>query len=465
MKNKIIPLMLTLLAMLSLTGCGSDSEVVGEYMTVSETEISLEADETFHSVDISARAAWQARLDIAAPWLRLKAATGVGGGEKLTFETDRNTTHEARQAVIVVRCQSQETLIRVTQQASEVDIMAESDVPDFARYYKPREFASMDMLRSDAKWSWFRSRQSPHFVVFWEAGFGSDPNAETLPAEMRVDIDDLLAKAERFYATNIDRLHLCVTGQGRSQLDRYKMEIYLLYQTEWLATGSGYDNVIGALWVNPSTCQPVGSVIAHEIGHSFQYQTYCDNILSGKADDLRSGFRYGYDGSNGGCGFWEQCAQWQSFQDYPEETLTCPDFDVWMKNHHRHFEHEWQRYASYWLQYLWTEKHGQTALGRIWNESQAPEDAIGAYTRIFCGGQYAAVRSELFEYAQRSVTFDFAAVRGSVRSEYDRRTFALTLGHYPGKTAQGHTYTLHPVLTLTRGGKQYHATIEVKMKM
>ncbi len=28
------------------------------------------------------------------------------------------------------------------------------------------------------------------------------------------------------------------------------MQIYLLYQTDWLAAGSGYDDKIGALWVN-----------------------------------------------------------------------------------------------------------------------------------------------------------------------------------------------------------------------
>ena len=82
------------------------------------------------------------------------------------------------------------------------------------------------------------------------------------------------------------------------------MEIYLLYQTEWLATGSGYDNTIGALWVNPSTCQPVGSTIAHEIGHSFQYQVSCDKMLNGEADFSQVGFRYGYGSSGeGGNGF------------------------------------------------------------------------------------------------------------------------------------------------------------------
>ena len=48
--------------------------------------------------------------------------------------------------------------------------MDEADVEDLDKYYKPQEFANMDMLRSDSKWSWFRSRQSEHFFVFWEAG-------------------------------------------------------------------------------------------------------------------------------------------------------------------------------------------------------------------------------------------------------------------------------------------------------
>lgn len=285
--------------------------------------------------------------------------------------------------------------------------------------YKPVEFSSIDFMSDNGKWSFARSKESEHFIVFWEKGFGSDPNASTVPANLRVDIDDLLKKAEQFYATNIDKLRMVVTGEGKSRLDHYKMEIYLLYQTEWLATGSGYDNKVGALWVNPSTCQPVGSTIAHEIGHSFQYQTYCDNILQGKPDNLRSGFRYGYPGSNGGNGFWEQCAQWQSYQDYPSEAINNYHFTVWMANHHRHFENEWQRYASYWLQYYMTERQGITALGRIWNESIYPEDAIQAYTRIFCNNDYEEAKKHLFEYAQKCATFDFDQIRKYVTTHYD----------------------------------------------
>ena len=74
------------------------------------------------------------------------------------------------------------------------------------------------------------------FLRVWEPGFGNDPGAESVPEVLRVDIDDLLAKAEQFYRTNIETLKFADTGQNKSFLDKYKMEIYLLYQTEWLAT-------------------------------------------------------------------------------------------------------------------------------------------------------------------------------------------------------------------------------------
>ena len=51
-----------------------------------------------------------------------------------------------------------------------------------------------------------------------------------MPEVLRVDIDDLLAKAEQFYRTNIET-KFADTGQNKSFLDKYKMEIYLLYQT------------------------------------------------------------------------------------------------------------------------------------------------------------------------------------------------------------------------------------------
>jgi len=136
----------------------------------------------------------------------------------------------------------------------------------------------MDLNKSSSTWYFGRSKQSEHFIVFWgkeydELGFVT-PSTHPNPV-YRVDIDDLLAKAEQFWSMNVSTLKFLTPGSSKT--DRYKMMIFLLYQTDWLATGAGYDNTIGALWVSPSTCQPVGSTIAHEIGHSFQYQVYCDN--------------------------------------------------------------------------------------------------------------------------------------------------------------------------------------------
>ena len=301
-----------------------------------------------------------------------------------------------------------------------------------------------DYTVASNRWTFKHSKESEHFVVFWDRMFGDDPNGSSVPSSYRVDIDNLLKKAEQFYTTNITRLGMVVVGQEethKSRLNHYKMSIYLLYPgthdgstiDNWVATGSGNDNTIGTLWITPATCQPAGSTIAHEIGHSFQYQTYCDNIINGKSNDLHSGFRYGYPGSNGGCGFWEQCAQWQSYQDYPTEAITSYNFIVWVNNHHRHFEHEWQRYASYWEQYYWTSRHGITALGRIWNESYYPEDANQAYMRIFLNNNYDSLRAELAEYAQMSVTMDYDAIRtystyttwNRITPAYDAFTVAL----------------------------------------
>jgi hypothetical protein len=180
------------------------------------------------------------------------------------------------------------------------------------------------------------------------------------------------------------------------------MQIYLFYQTEWMATGSGYDDVIGALWVSPNTCQPVGSTIAHEIGHSFQYQVFCDKVGT-------SGFRYGF-GGNGGNAFWEQTAQWQSYQSYPEQVFDNYNFAEYNKNCFRHVCHEWQRYASYFIHYYWADKHGVDIIGRIWREALNPEDPVQAYMRI-TGISVSQLNDEIYDAATKFVTWDLSAIR------------------------------------------------------
>jgi len=309
----------------------------------------------------------------------------------------------------LVACGTDKDII-AKKDTSSVVVLKPTDITDYAKYYKPQEFKDLDMLRSDSKWSFVRSKQSTHFIVFWAADFGKDPNASTVPEAMRVDVDDLLKKAEAFYDMNVNTLKFAEVGKGKSNLDKYKMEIYLLYQTDWLATGSGYDDVIGALWVNPATCKPVGSVIAHEIGHCFQYQVYADLLVSGGIqNDFTRGFRYGF-GGNGGNGFWEQSAQWQSFQSYPKEAFESSNFGEYTQNYHRHICHEFQRYASYFIHYYWADKHGIDFIGKLWREAKSPEDPIQAYMRLN-GLTVDQLNAELYDAATKFVSWDLDAIR------------------------------------------------------
>ena len=380
---------------------------------------------------------WKINVPEEAGWLTFDKTEGEAGkliGVQATAAANPGSERVA-ECEIVSGVSSLK--FNVTQKQASL-VLTAADVEDLDRYYQPKEF-TFDMMNSSSKWSFCRSKQSEHFIVFWDIKYGeyglygdrmgventSPSTCKT--ASMRVDIDDLLEKAEQFFDTNINKLKMAELGVGKSYLDDYKMEIYILYQSEWLATGSGYDNVIGALWVNPATCKPVGSTIAHEIGHSFQYQTYCDKVYQGEPDNLQYGFRYGFGPKGeGGCAYWEQCAQWQSFQDYPEQQFGH-DLNVFKSQYNRHYHHEWMRYASYWLQSYWVEKRGVEAYGEIWRQSVLPEDAIKTYTKLYNDGDWSKTADELYDYAARMATFDIDGVREYAGSNVTANHFKTTL--------------------------------------
>ncbi|HEY9046820.1 MAG TPA: DUF6055 domain-containing protein [Ohtaekwangia sp.] len=318
--------------------------------------------------------------------------------------------------IFLAGCNNDDETVTTTQKTDSVTVVDTTTVKE-RKIYIPEELKDNDFDKSSSTWSYSRSRQSTHFVVFWAAGYGTkDPGSTDIPETYRVNIDDLLLKAESFYDMNVKQLKFAETGVGKSNLDKYKMLIFVFYQTDWLAIGSGYDNVIGALWISPSTCQPVGSVLAHEIGHTFQYQVYCDLGTSG--------FRYGF-GGNGGNTFWEQTAQWQSFQSYPTQAFTDSDFEVYMDNYFRHICHESQRYASYFIHYYWADKHGLDIVARIWREAKQPEDPIQAYMRI-TNITVDQLNTEIYSAAARFVTWDLDAIRNNGADDIGAHTYNYT---------------------------------------
>lgn len=270
--------------------------------------------------------------------------------------------------------------------------------------YIPTQMKSEGYSETDESQTWckVRSRESDNIIVFWQSGYGdNDPNSSAVPSAYRVDVDDLLEKLESFYDVYVNQLKFAVVGEGKSNLDKYKMVICLYYTTDWMAYGSGFDDLIGGMWISPSTCQPVGSTIAHEMGHSFQYQCYCD--LGGYA-----GFRYEI---GTGCTYWEQTAQWQSYVIYPEEAFSSYNFSVYLSNHHRAFTHEWQRYASYFLHFYQAEKYGIDIIGKIWrggttngyDANQVYMDVTGISTEEFY--------KECYEAAAKFATWDIDGIR------------------------------------------------------
>ncbi|WP_262279539.1 DUF6055 domain-containing protein [Hallella absiana] len=456
LKSIVMSATMALLTLLVLAACSSDDLAVGD-ISAAPDQLTKEVawDETEASITFAANADWTATVEEVATraatsisWLKLTVPKGEAGDVTMPLLMTKNDNDTYREAIVTLHCGEKTVKITIHQNANPdaVHVMDPEKIANYDKFYCPGnwnegfEKGSDYMLRSDARWSWWRMKQSEHFFVFWEPGFGDNPNADSVPKNLRVDVDDLLQKAEQFYKTNVEKLGMATVGQGKSVLDHYKMEIYLLYQTEWLATGSGYDDKIGALWVNPSTCKPVGSTIGHEIGHSFQYQVSADKIFNGEGEKTdygaNVGFRYGYgENGKGGCPYWEQCAQWQSFQDYPQEAFTQDaNVQVWLKNHHRSFLHEWQRYASYWFQYYFTQKHGLEAYARIWRESKFPEDPLQTYMRLYCGNRLDNLYKDMFNFAQRCADYDFDAVH-----QYKTEA-AVNYGTKLVKTGSGASY-------------------------
>ena len=95
-----------------------------------------------------------------------------------------------------------------------------------------------ELQNPDSYWSYERSIQSKHWVLFWEKGYGT-----TVPSA----VPGILEKADQLFEFYANDLGYITINQGTSKTDTYKMIIRLRYSTDWEASGSGIDNVIGLL--------------------------------------------------------------------------------------------------------------------------------------------------------------------------------------------------------------------------
>lgn len=259
------------------------------------------------------------------------------------------------------------------------------------------------------QWCYDRSLQSKHWILFWEAGYGT-----TTPAA----VADILQTADHIFEFYADSLRFITINQGKSKTDTYKMIIRLRHTTEWEASGSGIDNQIGLLTLsNGAHTSRSGQTVAHEIGHCFQYQVHCDN-------NDGNGWMYNWGKSTLNV-FWEMCAQWQAYKFYPDMQFNNEWLNNTLNGLHRHPLCVDLRYNNYFIQDYFCNRHGMDAVAKLWNKSHSPEDPLQAYMRLFMTGtttqKLEQLGEEMWEYGARMTTFDFDHMRQRGASTIGKR--------------------------------------------
>ena len=267
--------------------------------------------------------------------------------------------------------------------------------------YRPTYLKENDFENESSRFCWTRSMESEHFIVFWEAGFGTDPTKAG--NNYRFNPKTMLQQAENIYRVNTEQLGFLAPGSKKSS-QQYKIMMFVSYTTEWAAYGSGQDDKVGTLDVNPAAANSA-STVAHEIGHTFQY------IIGCELGSSSHGWRYGFgSGGSGDNGWWEQCAQWQAYKVYPQQKFTDGyAYGVYSASH-LHPLHEEPRYSNYFIQDWWCELHGEDFIGRLWQEAVRLEDPIETYMRMN-DKTLDDFASDMYGYATHAITWDIDGIR------------------------------------------------------
>lgn len=273
--------------------------------------------------------------------------------------------------------------------------------------YCPGELKQNDWDSEQSEWCFQRSMESEHFIVFWHAGFGLDPTKAT--GGYAFNPKKMLDAAEKIYKVNTEVLGFSRPGSSFT-LDHYKHLLFVRYQKDWLATGSGYDDKVGAFWCSPDAVNDV-TTLGHELGHTFQYIVRCD---LGAGHGWRQGL--GPNGEGGNM-YWESCAQWQSSRIYPQML-----FSGWgagfPSSSHKNLLHEEPRYANYFHQYYWCQLFGDDFIGRLWMAAVGKEDPVEVYQRL-TGRTQSEFCDDMFEYARRTPTWDIDGIRQYANNSQD----------------------------------------------
>lgn len=241
-----------------------------------------------------------------------------------------------------------------------------------------------------------RRVESANVVIFWSKELGDDPmqNADTAK---RFDVKRSLAETERFYNYYINKLK--VLKKGHSVSDRYKALVFIYGGNEGTAYGWGKDSV-AILWTPAVRVHryPYG-VLAHELGHSFQFMAGCDRgtSFSGAINEMGSQYL-----------LWQVYPNWLDFENF--------HLTAFLKQTNLAFLHPDNQYHSPFLLEYWSQKHGLEFYGKLLNNLNPDEDPVMAYKRITHIDQD-EFNDEVFDASRKFITWDLDRVR-EVASKY-----------------------------------------------
>ena len=277
-------------------------------------------------------------------------------------------------------------------------------------------------------WSKSRSMESDNVIIFWDKYYTKNPKELSKSDFYYVDMDDLLQKCEAFYDLEINQLGF--VDPVTSNLSKYKIMVLMNHTTTWTCYGGGYDYQISALWLNPSTCKPVGHSVAHEVGHSFHYMCYAEHSGHKDSDTDNTGFHLA---CGNGQAIWEQTAQWQAAQSYPN-LMFDQSISVFRKSHNIAFSHEWHRYQSYWFHYFINQYYNDIAtVAQVWNtpmtgQSKGNGSDFNQALMKLKGLDAKGLFRLYYDYAAHCATWDIDACRQYGKSyvgDFDYRCVAL----------------------------------------
>lgn len=252
-----------------------------------------------------------------------------------------------------------------------------------------------DYSDNDSEFSFARRVEGENVAIFWHKEYGDNP-LENPNQRRRFDVKKMLSECERFYDYYVQELE--VVKQGSSISDQHKLLVYVFGGDEGVAYGGGIDDNVAALWTPASRVnrEPYG-VLAHEMGHSFQFLSRVDSGVSANGAISEMSAQYM---------LWQVYPDWMTFENYH-----LVDF---MKKTHFAFLHPTNMYHSPYVLEYWSDKHGKTFYGELNRATRPGEDVVATYRRMH-GLDQRQFNDEMFDACRRFITWDLKRVEHVAR--------------------------------------------------